>query len=114
MFYLICYYYCFLSAVFASDSSSNSHFGSEADDEGGESCWEGAPTGAIKKVIPWWEIDEEAMQDDDYSNFVDQDEENRELDLSLVKNQSLQLKQYENDVSAFVVLNAVKLIPLKS
>lgn len=54
------------------------------------------------------------MQDDDYSNFVDQDEENRELDLSLVKNQSLQLKQYENDVSAFVVLNAVKPIPLKS
>lgn len=45
-------------------------------------------------------MDEEGtMQDDDNMNFVDQNEENHELDLSLVKNKSLQLKQYENDVS---------------
>lgn len=50
--------------ILSSDSSSNSHLGSEADDEGEETSWESGP---VKKVIPWWENKDDADMDDDTS-----------------------------------------------
>eukprot|EP00111_Clytia_hemisphaerica_P010419 TCONS_00030440-protein len=102
-----------------SESSSNSHLGSDADDEGGESCWEGPATraSAIQKVIPWWEEENESESGlnnqvgMDFLNGVsvggcgDIEEELRhEMDLSLVRNTEnrpdlkTRLKQYENDM----------------
>ena len=85
-----------------SDSTSNSHNGSEADDEGGESCWESASP--IKQVIPWW-VDAEVGRALNERNTPE--ESPQEMDLGLSNNEArpdlkTRLKHYTNqlDVSS--------------
>ena len=93
-----------------SDSSSNSHLGSEADDEGEESWESGSPT---KDVAPWHENDNDVDNDDDDvmddgENGANDNDEMRAktLDLSLVNTRNrpdlkARLNHYatHNDVS---------------